>query len=162
MKSVELLLADENETDRLGKIIASQSRAGDVIYLDGELGTGKTTLTKSIAGSLGVPVSQVTSPTFTLIHEYRAGTLPIYHFDLYRLTNPQDLDQLGFDDYLAAQDGILIIEWASKASDRLIDDGLNLNLSLHADSAKSRNVRLTASEARSVYFLEAIVKDFDC
>lgn len=100
------------ETFALGKELASTLCAGDVVALDGDLGAGKTHFIKGLAAGLGF-TSEVTSPTFTLIHEYTGGRLPLFHFDFYRLETEDDLLRIGFEDYLAS-DGILAIEWASK------------------------------------------------
>lgn len=100
---------------KLGKLLKS----GDIICLNGDLGAGKTTLTKSIGLGLGVS-DYITSPTFTLINEY-AGRIPVYHIDVYRLENVHELDDLGFDDYFYGK-GISIIEWAEKIENTLPKD----------------------------------------
>ena len=83
--------------------------------LKGELGSGKTLFVKGVVAGLGGS-ADVTSPTFTILHEYRAGRLPIYHFDLFRIENPQALARLGLDDYFFG-DGISVIEWADRFPD---------------------------------------------
>ena len=100
------------ETFAHGRSLAETLRAGDVLALDGELGAGKTHFVKGIAAGLGC-TGDVTSPTFTLVHEYTGGRLPLFHFDFYRLESEDETLRIGLDDYLGAG-GILVIEWAGK------------------------------------------------
>ena len=100
------------ETFAHGRALAASLRAGDVLALDGDLGAGKTHFVKGIAAGLGCE-GDVTSPTFTLVHEYTGGRLPLFHFDFYRLESESETLRLGLDDYLGAG-GVLVIEWAGK------------------------------------------------
>lgn len=100
------------QTFELGRSYAAQLRAGDVLALNGDLGAGKTQFIKGIAAGLGHS-GDVTSPTFTLVHEYTGGRLPLIHFDFYRLESDDDALRIGFDDYLGAG-GVVAIEWAGK------------------------------------------------
>jgi tRNA threonylcarbamoyladenosine biosynthesis protein TsaE len=100
------------ETFTLGQCVAATVRAGEVLALCGDLGAGKTQFVKGLAAGLGI-AAEVTSPTFTLLHEYPGGRLPVFHFDLYRLESEDELLRIGFDDYLEAG-GVLAIEWAEK------------------------------------------------
>jgi tRNA threonylcarbamoyladenosine biosynthesis protein TsaE len=100
------------ETYRAGSEEAARVRAGDVLALVGDLGAGKTQWVKGLAAGLGSEAA-VTSPTFTLIHEYAGGRLPLYHVDCYRLERPEELLGIGLDDYLDGR-GVLVIEWADK------------------------------------------------
>src|SRR2546426_299707 len=100
------------ETIAFGRTLAEELRAGDVVALSGELGSGKTCLVKGIASGLGI-TQDVTSPTFTIIHEYRSGRLPLYHVDLYRLDSLPQALAAGIEDYLG-RDGITVIEWAER------------------------------------------------
>ena len=100
------------ETLAVGRRLAATLRAGDVLALAGDLGAGKTQLVTGIAAGLGVP-QDVTSPTFTLIHEYAGGKFPLYHIDFYRLDSAQEALNIGLDEYLAG-DGVVVIEWADK------------------------------------------------
>lgn len=95
-----------------GHTLAATLRRGDVLALSGDLGAGKTHFVKGLAAGLGALVS-VTSPTFTLIHEYLGGRLPLYHFDLYRLDDADEALKIGLDEYLDG-DGACVIEWAEK------------------------------------------------
>ena len=105
---------DENETREFGKSLGEKVIAGHVIALIGDLGTGKTALTKYIAEGLSVK-EEVTSPTFTIINEYKSGRLPLYHFDAYRLTGEEDMRALGYEEYFYG-DGVTVVEWADKVS----------------------------------------------
>jgi tRNA threonylcarbamoyladenosine biosynthesis protein TsaE len=111
-------LDSETETERLGQALAEVVRPGQVIGLVGTLGAGKTRLVRAMAESLGVDPGGIASPTFVLIHEY-AGRLPIYHFDAYRLADPDAFEALGAADYWAEGEGLCLIEWADLVADRL-------------------------------------------
>lgn len=99
-----------NDTERVGELIAKKINIGDIILLKGEMGAGKTTLTKTIVKMLGSD-DYVTSPTFAIMNVYKANDMVIYHFDLYRLTKSIDIDTLGLDDYLYDSGAISLIEW---------------------------------------------------
>lgn len=96
----------------LGWQFAENLKAGDVVGLCGDLGTGKTHFVKGLAASLGAK-TEVNSPTFTLVHEYTGGRLPVFHCDFYRLNTEAEVVGIGFDDYLD-EGGVLVIEWADK------------------------------------------------
>ena len=100
------------ETEAIGRQVAEKIGVGSVLALKGDLGSGKTLFVKGVVDGLGSS-ADVTSPTFTIVHEYRGGRLPIYHFDLFRVENPQALARLGLDDYFFG-DGISVIEWADR------------------------------------------------
>jgi tRNA threonylcarbamoyladenosine biosynthesis protein TsaE len=101
-----------DETAALGRDFAKSLEAGDVVLLYGDLGAGKTAFVKGLADGLGVGQDEVSSPTFTLVQEYRGGRLPLVHVDLYRLDDPREIDDLGLDEIAAS--GVLAIEWAEK------------------------------------------------
>jgi tRNA threonylcarbamoyladenosine biosynthesis protein TsaE len=100
------------ETEAVGRQVAENIGVGSVLALKGDLGSGKTLFVKGVVAGLGSS-ADVTSPTFTILHEYRGGRLPVYHFDLFRVENPQALARLGLDDYFFG-DGISVIEWADR------------------------------------------------
>jgi len=102
----------EQETINLGFCIGRRALKGDIILLFGDLGSGKTVISKGIAKGLGVK-SYVTSPTFTLMQIYQ-GCLMLYHFDLYRLNNTDELADLGYEEYLYSDDGVALVEWAER------------------------------------------------
>lgn len=98
------------DTFRIGEEIARQAKPGEIYTLNGDLGVGKTVFTKGIASGLGIQ-EPVTSPTFTIIQEYDSGRLPLYHFDVYRIGDPEEMDEIGYEDYFYGQ-GLCLIEWA--------------------------------------------------
>ena len=100
------------DTIAWGTALAPTLRAGDVIALTGNLGAGKTHATKGIVAGLGSPAS-VSSPTFTLVHEYTGARLPVFHFDFYRMDSASEVLNIGWDDYLE-EGGVVIVEWADK------------------------------------------------
>lgn len=100
------------ETIAIGRQIGEAARSGDVFALIGDLGAGKTQLVKGIAAGLGTP-AEVTSPTFTLIHEYTGSRTPLYHFDFYRITSAEEAARLGLDEYFYGN-GVCVIEWADR------------------------------------------------
>ncbi len=108
---------DPQQTRSMASSFAKDLPAGTVLSLIGDLGSGKTEFVKGIAIGLGYQ-GEVTSPTFTIVHEYRGGRLPLFHMDFYRLQQAQELDEIGLDEYLGAG-GICAIEWGEKFSDRL-------------------------------------------
>lgn len=98
------------ETKELGKKMAERAKPGDVFTLVGDLGVGKTVFTQGIAEGLGID-EPVNSPTFTIVQEYESGRMPFYHFDVYRIGDPEEMVEIGFDDYIYG-DGLCLIEWA--------------------------------------------------
>ncbi len=109
-----IVTSSEDETVMLGKRFASALKAGDVVALYGDLGSGKTQFVKGVCAGIGV-TEHVTSPTFTLINEYRNhGGIPLFHLDLYRLRSFDEVLSLGIEEYLD-DDGVSMIEWAEKA-----------------------------------------------
>ena len=100
------------ETEAIGRQVAENIGVGSVLALKGDLGSGKTLFVKGVVNGLG-STADVTSPTFTIVHEYRGGRLPVYHFDLFRVEKPQALVRLGLDEYFFG-DGISVIEWADR------------------------------------------------
>lgn len=106
-----------DELDAWGTAFGAALAAPCVVALSGEVGAGKTTLVQAIARGCGV-VESVTSPTYTLVHEYRASRAPVLHLDLYRLSSEAALDSIGFDEIVASE-AVVLIEWAERAGDRL-------------------------------------------
>ena len=120
------IIDTEAGTRALGLSIADAAEPGDIIALTGDLGTGKTALTKYIAEGLGIK-EDVISPTFTIVREYRSGRIPLYHFDVYRLSGTEEFLDTGAEDYLA-DEGLSVIEWADIVADALPSDALLVQL----------------------------------
>ena len=122
-------IKNEHDTEEFGMKLASSLEPGDIVALIGDLGTGKTTLTKYIAKGLGV-TENIDSPTFNIVKEHKSGIIPLFHFDVYRLSSGDELLDIGADEYFYS-DGVCIIEWADivadvvpeKAKVILIEDG---------------------------------------
>ncbi len=129
----------EEDTRRLGLTIADALEPGDIVALVGDLGTGKTALTKHIAEGLGV-TEDVISPTFTIVREYRSGRLPLFHLDVYRLSDGQELLDTGAEDYLEG-DGVSVIEWADIVADVLPADALVVSIE-YGEQEGSRRITL--------------------
>ena len=119
-------LASLADTERLGRLIAKNAKPGMVVALSGDLGAGKTTLTQAIAKGLGVK-EDVTSPTFTLIREYTDGRMPLYHFDVYRLSSAEELEDIGCEEYFYGK-GLSVVEWADRAGSLIPDDAVRISL----------------------------------
>lgn len=115
------------ETSELGRRLGQLLRAGDIVAVDGGLGSGKTVLVKGMASGLGV-ADEVTSPTFTIVNEYY-GRIPLYHFDVYRLEDPQQLYDIGYEEYFFDQ-GVTVIEWAQLIRDLLPKQYLQISIDL--------------------------------
>ena len=129
MKKIDkqkIKLNSESDTRALGFSIAEALEPGDIVALVGDLGTGKTALTKYIAEGLGV-TEKISSPTFTIIKEYKSGRLPLYHFDVYRLGGAEEFYDIGGEELLDG-DGACVIEWADIIADALPGDALLIKL----------------------------------
>lgn len=148
-----LNLESEQDTLAFGSALADVATAGDVITLSGPLGAGKTVLARGfVTRRMGKDI-EVASPTYTLAHIYDSVDPPIWHFDLYRLESPRDVEELGLDEALAG--GISLIEWPERAADYLPQDRLDIVL---MPKSKTRTAELTASAAWTTR-LESILPD---
>ncbi len=112
-----ITLKNERETRQFGLELGKSLAQGDVVALIGDLGTGKTALTKYIALGLGIR-ELITSPTFTIVQEYYSGRLPLYHFDVYRIGDPEEMFELGYEEYFYGK-GVCVIEWANLVEELL-------------------------------------------
>lgn len=142
LKEISVLSAEQ--TVSLGRSIGRLLRAGSVVALEGALGSGKTTLVKGIAESLGIRDS-ITSPTFTIVSEYQ-GAFPFYHIDLYRVGSLEEIELLGLEELIYGT-GISVVEWSDKAPGLFIDP---LKVSLQITGPSSRLVRVSGPEESSI------------
>ena len=124
--SKETIIKDESETKQFGLNLGKDLKKGDIVALIGDLGTGKTTLTKYIGEGLGI-TEIITSPTFTIIQEYYSGRLPLYHFDVYRINSIEEMDELGCEEYFYG-DGVTIIEWADQIMEIIPKQAIVINI----------------------------------
>lgn len=131
----------EQETRTLAARLARTLGPGAVVLLSGDLGAGKTSFVRGLADGLGADGNDVSSPTFTLVHEYRAGALPLVHVDLYRL-NRAELDELGLDHAVAAQ-GVMAIEWPERLT-RTIADAILVRIEDGGESQREIEIRREA------------------
>ncbi len=114
---MQFLSESPARTEAFGAALAAHLRPGDVIAFRGDLGAGKTALTRGIAAGLGIQES-VTSPTYTIVNEYLSGRLPLFHFDMYRLHSADDLFDIGWEDYLE-RGGVCAVEWSENVQDAM-------------------------------------------
>jgi tRNA threonylcarbamoyladenosine biosynthesis protein TsaE len=135
--------ASERQTREIASAFAATLQPGAVLLLSGDLGAGKTAFVKGLAEGLGISSDDVTSPTFTLVHEYRGGRLPLIHVDLYRLERA-DLDEIGLDQHLAGR-GVIAVEWAERMS-RSLAGAITVAISDRGGDA--RTIEITPTEAR--------------
>ena len=126
------------ETFDIGVRLGQEAKAGEVITLYADLGCGKTVLAQGIAKGLGID-EYVNSPTFTIVQIYEGGRLPFYHFDVYRIEDPEEMQEVGFDDYIFGQ-GVCMIEWAELIEDILPDHARRITI--EKDPAKGENYRM--------------------
>ena len=130
------------QTEALGAALARRLAPGDVVAFYGDLGAGKTAFVRGMARGHGIRES-VTSPTYTVVNEYISGKLPLFHFDLYRLSGPDDLFDIGWEDYLE-RGGICAVEWSERAQS-LLSDALRVTIRM-GDSPERREINIEAGE----------------
>lgn len=114
------------ETFELGKKIGLEAKAGEIICLDGDLGVGKTVFTQGFAKGLGIDEA-VNSPTFTIIQEYDEGRLPLYHFDVYRIGDPEEMYEIGYEEYFFGE-GVCLIEWSKLIEELIPEEAINIEI----------------------------------
>lgn len=118
------------ETENIAKAFAKTLKSGDVVCINGDLGAGKTAFTKGIADGIGVK-DAVSSPTFTIVNCY-SGEIPLYHFDVYRIADSEEMYDVGFDEYVGGN-GVCVIEWADIISDILPEDRYDITITKNFD-----------------------------
>jgi len=153
---LERIVATEVDTERLGAALAPQLRPGLVLFLHGELGTGKTTLVRGVLRGLGY-TGAVKSPTYTLVEPYQMGGLAIYHFDLYRLNDPEELEFLGMRDYLEGK-GVCLVEWAERGAGVLPVPDVDIAIERQEEG---RVVRFTSRTENGAMLLRGLTTALD-
>lgn len=126
MEEKKIVIKNEEETKKFGEKLCEKLTAGSIVALTGDLGTGKTTLTKAIAAGLGV-TDVITSPTFNIVKQYDSGRLPLYHFDVYRIGDVDEMHEIGYEEYFFG-DGVCVIEWADLIEEIIPDDAVRIEI----------------------------------
>ncbi|HHW07312.1 MAG TPA: tRNA (adenosine(37)-N6)-threonylcarbamoyltransferase complex ATPase subunit type 1 TsaE [Clostridia bacterium] len=157
---MEVITKSSLETQDLGRRLGQLLRPGDVLVVSGELGAGKTTFVQGLAAGLGV-TAQVTSPTFTIIHEYDGARCPLYHIDAYRLEDPREIEELGLDEYFHG-DGVTAVEWAENIAQWLPGDYLYVKIIKIPTEAGWRKIIFDAAPGEYRRLLEELSKDCEC
>ena len=137
-------IQDEEHMLRFGAALAVQLQPPCIVYLHGPLGAGKTTLVRGILTAMGHR-GVVKSPTYTLVEPYQCAATTVYHFDLYRLHDPEELDAMGFRDYLSS-DAVCLIEWPERGDGYLPEPSITVQIELLADKPQQRRIRWVASQ----------------
>ncbi|MFR5265827.1 tRNA (adenosine(37)-N6)-threonylcarbamoyltransferase complex ATPase subunit type 1 TsaE [Clostridium sp.] len=140
---MEFIVSTIEETLNIGKQVGSLVKPGDIICLTGDLGTGKTHMSKGIAEGLGI-TEHITSPTFNIVNEYHSGRLNLYHFDVYRVNDPDEIYAIGFDEYIFGN-GVSLIEWANYIEEIIPNEYLYINIKKIPE--KGENFRKITIEA---------------
>ncbi|WP_055071455.1 tRNA (adenosine(37)-N6)-threonylcarbamoyltransferase complex ATPase subunit type 1 TsaE [Clostridium massiliamazoniense] len=140
---MEFIVSTIEETLNIGKQVGSLAKSGDIICLTGDLGTGKTHMSKGIAEGLGI-TEHITSPTFNIVNEYHSGRLNLYHFDVYRVNDPDEIYAIGFDEYIFGN-GVSLIEWANYIEEIIPNEYLYINIKKIPE--KGENFRKITIEA---------------
>ncbi|MFW2489917.1 tRNA (adenosine(37)-N6)-threonylcarbamoyltransferase complex ATPase subunit type 1 TsaE [Clostridium chromiireducens] len=150
---MEFEVYNVDTTTKLGIQLGKMLNPGDIICLTGDLGTGKTHITKGIAQGLGI-YDTITSPTFTIVNEYESGRLKLNHFDVYRVSDPDEVHAIGFDDYIFS-DAVSIIEWANYIEEILPEDLLHIKITKDLNKGEDyRKILLTPYGERYNYIKE--------
>ena len=126
MEEKKIVIKNEEETKKFGEKLCEKLTAGSIVALTGDLGTGKTTLTKAIAAGLGV-TDVITSPTFNIVKQYDSGRLPLYHFDVYRIGDVDEMYEIGYEEFFFG-DGVCVIEWADLIEEIIPDDAVRIEI----------------------------------
>ena len=130
---MNFLTHSPGETEKLGEALALRLRPGDVVAYRGDLGAGKTAFTRGLAKGLGVR-EPVTSPTYTIVNEYLGGRLPLFHFDMYRLSSADDLFDIGWEDYLQ-RGGVCAVEWSENVQEAL-ENAVTVRIEKRSDETR--------------------------
>jgi len=152
---MEYYLSNPEATENFGKVLGQCLPSGAVLCLKGDLGTGKTLLTRGVAAAFGVDDKDVVSPTFTIMNIYQ-GTQEIRHFDLYRLEHSEELDDVGFDEYCGGE-GITVVEWADLFPERMPEEAILIYIERQGEG---RKITLVAQEDVGESILEKLEHEY--
>lgn len=145
MQMIEYETFSPEETFAIGERFGREAKPGQVLALTGDLGVGKTLFTQGLAKGLGID-GPVSSPTFTIVQVYENGRLPFYHFDVYRIADPEEMDEIGFDDYVYGE-GICLIEWAELIEDILPENCIRITIEKNLEKGFDyRTIRVSGME----------------
>lgn len=159
--TMEITTKSSLETQNLGRLLGQLLQPGDVLVVSGELGAGKTTFIQGLAKGLGIE-AQVTSPTFTIIHEYQGACYPLYHIDAYRLEEPREIEELGLEEYIYG-DGVTAVEWAENIIQWLPHDYLYVKIIKTPGNESWRKITISVRGAGGYYrLLEELRKNCKC
>lgn len=147
---------NERQTQRLGFCLGACLAIGDVVLLEGEMGAGKSVLTRAAARGMGV-TGPVPSPTFTILNVHEGRAMKLYHFDLYRLEGEDALYEMGLDEFIPARDGASLIEWPQMAAEAMPEDALSIEMK-YAEDGMAREITLTPMGAFDVSRIDEIMK----
>lgn len=159
MEANRFIFTDEAQTKRLGHALGQCLRAGDVVLLRGEMGAGKSVLTRAAARGMGVE-GPVPSPTFTILNIHEGSSLKLYHFDLYRLEGADALYEMGLEEYIPSVDGASFVEWPEMAEEAMPEDALTVTLT-YAEDGMARRAQLTPGGAFSQARIDEIVRQME-
>lgn len=140
---MEIKIRNEEDTRAFGLRLAERLKPGDLVALIGDLGTGKTALTKYIAQGLGIK-EHITSPTFTIVCEHHGGSMPLYHFDVYRIGEPDEMFEIGYEEYFYGE-GVCVVEWADLIEELIPTEAIRIEIS-YGQNPEERLYRVTGME----------------
>lgn len=143
---MEFITNSPEETEKIGAAIGKIIPAGTVLAYRGDLGAGKTAFTRGLARGLGF-TEAVTSPTYTIVNEYLGGRLPLFHFDMYRLSSANDLFDIGWEDYLS-RGGVCAVEWSEQVADALPEGTVYVTLTRHPEHDGWRSITVEGGAAQ--------------
>ena len=126
LQKITIETFDQKETYALGQRLGEKARPGMIVTLDGDLGAGKTLFAQGVAAGLGI-TEPVNSPTFTILQEYTDGRMPMYHFDVYRIEEPEEMDEIGYEDCFFGE-GISLVEWADMIDELIPAEAVRIRL----------------------------------
>ncbi len=157
-----LQIENESQMEKFGRLLGERLKAGDIVGLTGDLGAGKTTLTKSIAKGMGID-EHITSPTFTIVNEYDGdvakGLVPLYHFDVYRINDEEELYDIGYEEYFFGK-AACVVEWANLIPSLMPEESLWLDLRLGTTDPEERIIHIHC-ESHFEPRIKAILKEMN-